>query len=294
MSVVDVDRLTKSFDGRQALCAVTFSLQPGERLVVAGAPGCGRTTLCRVLMGILAPTSGSARVFGHDALLGGRICRQRTGYMPAQPGLDPELDAAEHVRRRLAHYPRASSQRAGQLLERLGLPAGLCARDMTPLQQRLLGLALALCAQPELLILDEPFLPDAPAGQNAAFARALERELDARTTLLVTAAHADTPPLPMTRALLLRAGRVTADGALERLRLPCRRVTLRGVRADAPELTALRAFGVRSLPDGVSFFFDGGPDELLPALYALHPQALTVEEAGADDLLALAQEGETP
>ena len=63
---------------------------------------------------------------------------------------------------------------------------------------------------------------------------------------------------------------------------------------DAPELTALRAFGVRSLPDGVSFFFDGGPDELLPALYALHPQALTVEEAGADDLLALAQEGETP
>ena len=45
MSVVDVDRLTKSFDGRQALCAVTFSLQPGERLVVAGAPGCGRTTL---------------------------------------------------------------------------------------------------------------------------------------------------------------------------------------------------------------------------------------------------------
>lgn len=294
MSVVDVDRLTKSFDGRQALCAVTFSLQPGERLVVAGAPGCGRTTLCRVLMGILAPTSGSARVFGHDALLGGRICRQRTGYLPAQPRLQPELDAAEHLRQRLAYSPRASAQRAGQLLERLELPAGLCVRDMTPLQQRLLSLALALCAQPELLILDEPFPPDAPAGANAALARVLERELDARTTLLVTAAHADTPPLPMTRALLLRAGRVTADGALERLRLPCRRVTLRGVRADDPALTALRAFGVRSLPDGISFFFDGGPDELLPALYALHPQALTVEEAGADDLLALAQEGETP
>ena len=144
MSVVDVDRLTKSFDGRQALCAVTFSLQPGERLVVAGAPGCGRTTLCRVLMGILAPTSGSARVFGHDALLGGRICRQRTGYLPAQPRLQPELDAAEHLRQRLAYSPRASAQHAGQLLERLELPAGLCVRDMTPLQQRLLSLALAL------------------------------------------------------------------------------------------------------------------------------------------------------
>ncbi len=295
MPVVDVNHLYKAYGGQNALADITFSLQPGERLVVAGEAGAGKTLLCRLLMGMLAPTSGSVRLFGHDALLGGRICRQRTGYLPAEASMDPQLDAAAHMRRVLSFYPRASHGRAQSLLKDLAIPPDILVQDMTPALSRRLSLALALAAQPELLILDEPFAPypqDEPE-ESALLARVIEEARGERTALIVTAKHVDTPPLPLSRALLLRGGQVIADGLLERLRFPCRRVTVRGRQPDAALIDRLRAWGVRRQGEQTVFFYDGAIDALLGALLSLHPQDVAIENACADDVLALSQaEGE--
>ncbi len=289
MPVVEVTRLTKVLDEKKALSGVSFSLQPGERLAVAGPAGAGKTTLCRLLMGMLAPTSGSARIFGHDVLRGGRICRQLTGYMPAGAAPSPKLTAGEHLRRMLAFYPRASMGYAKALLERLELGWDLLPCDMTPAQSRRLRLALALAVQPELLILDEPFAPGFEKAEDAFLAQALEAEMNERTTLILTCPHLDAQPLPLTRALLLRGGEVLAAGKLDRLRLPCRRVAVRGAALGDEALGKLRAFCVERSEDGVSFFYDGAADALLLALAPLHPREVTIEDARADEVLVRTQ-----
>ena len=289
MPVVEVNRLTKVLEEKKVLSGVSFSLQPGERLAVAGPAGAGKTTLCRLLMGMLAPTSGSARIFGHDVLRGGRICRQLTGYMPAGTALSQRLTAGEHLRQMLSFYPRASMGYAKALLDRLELNADLLPCDMTHAQARRLRLALALAVQPELLILDEPFAPGFEEAEDAFLAQALESEINERTTLILTCPHLDAPPLPLTRALLLRGGEVLAAGTLDRLRLPCRRVCISGAAPGDEALQKLRAFCVEREADGVSFFYDGAADALLLALAPLHPREVTIEHASADDVLVRSQ-----
>ena len=165
MAAVFLDNLSKTFKdffGRRrvhALDGLSLSIDKGEVFGVLGPNGSGKSTAFKILVGLLRPDSGNARVL--DYAPGTLAARKATGYLPEESTLLPFLSARETLRLMgaLAGLSRADSvKRADELLERVGLKDAATRRvkGFSKGMQRRLGVASVLMGDPEVFILDEP------------------------------------------------------------------------------------------------------------------------------------------
>lgn len=215
-------KVTAGGGGRVLLRAISFHLEPGETLAVVGPSGAGKTTLCRALLGVLPPLTGSVRFGGADlaqgrsgaAALAVGSLPQRLEFLPgsvrqtiARFSGDGEEDDAAILR---------AAQRAGVHEAILALPDGyhtVLAADGAPLaagHAHLVGLARALFGEPRLLVLDEPNM-----GLDGEGAAALARALaEARTwgATVVIATHTPALVARADKVLALRAGQTVSFG----------------------------------------------------------------------------------
>jgi ABC-2 type transport system ATP-binding protein len=160
-ALVEVNDLSKVYGEFEAVKGLTFSVPAGEIFALLGPNGAGKTTTIRMLMGILAPTSGSARIDGLDCFRERVQVMRLVGYVPDEPVFYDYLRGSEIIRfsgemRGLA--PREIEDRAGPLLERLELKEALeeFAVNYSRGMKKKLALTCAMLHAPRLLILDEP------------------------------------------------------------------------------------------------------------------------------------------
>ena len=145
-----VSGVNKSYGRARVLRDVGLSVRGGEVVALTGENGAGKSTLLRICAGLLRVDSGTIQVSGH------------TGYCPQTPGLFDLLTADEHLIMfgRGVGLSRAESlDRGHRLLAEFGFPTGrrVTTRDMSGGTRQKLNLALALLAEPDLLLLDEPY-----------------------------------------------------------------------------------------------------------------------------------------
>jgi ABC-2 type transport system ATP-binding protein len=158
--LLEVDNLSRSFSGYEALKPVHFILNPGDLVAVSGPNGAGKSTLLLCLSGMMQPTSGEVKVEGYDLYRDEVEARRRLAFVPDVPVFYPELTAWEHLYL-IAMAPHAGGDfesRAEALLRDFQLWE---ARDLFPHAysrgMRLkLGIALALIRPVRVLVLDEP------------------------------------------------------------------------------------------------------------------------------------------
>lgn len=158
---IDVHGLTKQFGTFTAVDAVTFAVQPGEVVGYLGPNGSGKTTTMRLLLGLLRPTAGTARVLGVDVLNQPEAVRPRLGYMSQKFALYEELTVQENLRFYAGVYglQGAAADRAyARTLAQIGLSAHARERAgrLSGGWRQRLALGIALIHDPALLFLDEP------------------------------------------------------------------------------------------------------------------------------------------
>jgi ABC-2 type transport system ATP-binding protein len=175
VSLIATEALTKTYGGRvTALSDLTVDVEPGV-IGLVGANGAGKSTFIKILLGLLAPTSGSVRVFDLDPTVVPDKVRTRVGYMPEHDCLPPDVSAAEFVTHlgRISGLPRtAARERASEALRHVGLYEERYRQIggySTGMKQRV-KLAQALVHDPDLLLLDEPTNGLDPAGRDAMLA----------------------------------------------------------------------------------------------------------------------------
>ncbi len=155
------DGLTRHFGAVVAVDHLTLEVQAGEVFGFLGHNGAGKTTTVRLLNGVLAPTSGTARVLGLAPMEQGPALRRRTGVLTETPSLDERLTGRENLEIYAALYgvPRREiAARAKELMEVFQLDdrADEKAGDYSKGMKQRLALARALIHRPQLLFLDEP------------------------------------------------------------------------------------------------------------------------------------------
>ena len=171
-AVIDATALTKVYPGGvTALDGLTVPVAPGITGLI-GANGAGKSTLIKILLGLLAPTGGTAKVFGLDCVEEGERIRQIVGYLPEHDCLPPDVTATEFVTHmgRMSGLPAtAAKERAAEALRHVGLHEERYRQIgtySTGMKQRV-KLAQALAGDPRLLLLDEPTNGLDPAGRTA-------------------------------------------------------------------------------------------------------------------------------
>ena len=162
---VQFDAVGFAYPGHAAILdGFSLSVSPGEIVAVVGRSGAGKTTVLKLVNRLLLPTSGAVRVKDRDTRAWDPIAlRRRTGYVFQEVGLFPHLSIEENVGilPRLEGWPADRAHaRSMELLELVGLPAEFAGRaphELSGGQRQRVGLARALAAGPDVLLMDEPF-----------------------------------------------------------------------------------------------------------------------------------------
>jgi ABC-2 type transport system ATP-binding protein len=222
MDLLELQQVSRWYGAQAALADVSLRLGPG-RIGLLGPNGAGKSSLLKIVLGLLPPSSGTARVLGHDVASAGPAVRRTLGYMPEADALVPGLRGWEYVALagELCGVPRRQAQRrAHEVLTHLGLEEAryrLLEEYSTGMKQRL-KLAQALVHDPPLLLLDEPTSGLDPAGREAMLdlLLALARE-HGKSLVLSTHLLGDVERVCET-VVILHQGRVVRQGSVPELR----------------------------------------------------------------------------
>jgi ABC-2 type transport system ATP-binding protein len=211
--------LSKKFGQTVALAGLTMTVPRGEVFGFLGPNGAGKTTAVKVLLGLLAPTSGEGWLLGKP--VGDLQTRRRIGYLPELFRYQGWLSAAEvlALHCELAPLPRSSwNDEVKTALETVGLTDRANDRVNTfskGMQQRL-GLGAALIGEPELVFLDEPTSALDPVGRHDV--REIIRGLASRGTAIFLNSHLLSEVEQVCdRVAVVDRGRVIAEGTMDEL-----------------------------------------------------------------------------
>jgi ABC-2 type transport system ATP-binding protein len=235
-TTVEARQLRKAFGPIQAVDGVDLALEPGRTYGLLGPNGSGKTTLIRLLTGLARPSGGGATVLGTP--LPDRAVLARVGYMTQADGVYGELSVLENIRFYAAMYgvrDAASTRHALEVVE-------LADRQSTPAEQlsgglrRRLSLACALVHTPAVLFLDEPTVGVDPVLRVQFWEHF--RSLSAAGATLVVSSHVMDEADRCDELILMRAGRILAQGSPAELRAAAGTQDLEAIFLKANGLTS--------------------------------------------------------
>ncbi len=217
-TAISVSNLVKSFGRTRALDGLDLSVRTGEVHGFLGPNGAGKTTTLRILLGLLRPDAGEARLLDGDPWRDAVRLHRRLAYVPGDVALWPELSGGEVIdllgRLRGGLDPR---RRAG-LLERFDLDPRKKCNSYSKGNRQKVALIAALASDVELLLLDEPTSGLDPL-MEAVFRDVISEERrSGRTVLLSSHILAEVEAI-CDRVTIIRAGRTVESGTLAELRL---------------------------------------------------------------------------
>jgi ABC-2 type transport system ATP-binding protein len=243
--IIQIQNLSHRYGDHAALAGVSLEVNAGEIFGFLGPNGAGKTTTIRTLLDLIRPTSGVARIFGLDTHRDYVAVHRRLGNLPGDLALYPNLTGQEvlayagHLR---GAVPTAEIAR---LAARLDVDLGRPLQAYSKGNKQKIGLILALMAQPDLLILDEPTAGLDPLVQQALYALLEEVRAGGRTIFFSSHVLPEVERL-CNRVGIVREGQLVTVETVENLKHHAvRRVDL---VLDSPAAAAQAAQGFAALP----------------------------------------------
>ncbi|SDS56916.1 ABC transporter ATP-binding protein [Pseudomonas oryzae] len=213
--MIEIEKLTKRFAQHTAVDALSFRVQPGEVLGFLGPNGAGKSTTMKMLTGFLAPTSGSARIFGFDIQRDTLKAQQLIGYLPEGAPCYGDMT----VRGFLEFIAEVRGFRGAEKRERVARAVaqvelekvlGQSIETLSKGFKRRVGLAQAILHDPRVLILDEP--TDGLDPNQKHQVRQLIQNLASDKIIIISTHILEEVTAVCTRALVIAGGRLLADG----------------------------------------------------------------------------------
>jgi len=224
--LLKVAGLGKSFGTKRVLEEVSFAVEPGRVYGLLGLNGEGKTTLARILMGVIPADRGAVHFKGEALKFSSAAYKREVGFIPEDSFFYGWMKVRELLRLNASFYPKWDADRVRALSESLGLDPNARVRTLSRGQTLKLGLVAAIGGAPDLLVLDDPTSGlDVPTRHD--FLRGVIRDLAERGTAVLFATHmvheleriAD-------HLLILHGGRIILDRRFDEAREETRRVKL--------------------------------------------------------------------
>lgn len=280
--------LTKSYGRVRALRGVDLEVQRGEIFGYLGPNGAGKTTTIRCLLDLIRPDGGTVRVMGIDPQADPVAVRARTGYLPGELALDPNMTVEDTL-----HYfnalrgNKADWGFARQLAERLDLDLKPPIKNLSHGNKQKVGIVQALMHRPELLLLDEPTLGLDPLMQHEVLRMITEAKANGATIFFSSHIMSEVEAVAE-RVAIIRKGVIVEvaepasliNRALRRAHVRFRQTVDMGSLANVPGVTVL------SQDDSTSVLLqvEGEMDDLIKALGAFPVSDFETERPSLEEI----------
>ena len=216
--MIQVEHITKVYDGQKALDDVSFTAQKGEVVGLLGPNGAGKSTLMKILTCYLPPTEGEAMICGHSIYEEPLAVRKEIGYLPEHNPLYTEMYVREFLRFVAGVYGiKHCNDRVEEMIELVGLTPESNKRigQLSKGYRQRVGLAQALIHDPQVLILDEPTTGLDP-NQLEEIRSVIKNAGKDKVVLLSTPIMQEVEAM-CTRAIIINHGRIVSDDRLEHI-----------------------------------------------------------------------------
>lgn len=281
MDAIKTVKLTKYYGKAKGIENLDLTVPAGEIFGFIGPNGAGKSTTIRTLLGLVAPTSGSAQIFGMDIIKEREKILQKVGYLPSEAVFYPGMRVKDVLKLSANLRKRDCMEDTENLCERLQLDVTRKVDELSFGNRKKTAIVCALQHRPELLILDEPTGGLDPIMQKEFFDILKERNKDGATVFLSSHILSEIQR-NCTCAAIIRDGRVIACDSVEELsKTSTKRISVHGeINLDALE-------GVRDkicINDSVSFLYSGDMNRLLETLSAGRILDLSITEPDLEEI----------
>lgn len=281
MAAIKTEGLTKFYGKARGIDNVSLKVEKGEFFGFIGPNGAGKSTTIRSLLGLIRPTSGSARVLGLDIAKNREKILARVGYMPSEAALYPGMRVSDVLKFSADLRGKDCSDAASGLCADLQLDMRRKIGELSFGNRKKVAIVCALQHNPELLILDEPTSGLDPLMQKAFFDILRERN-HAGTTVFLSSHVLSEIQHNCTRAAIIREGRIIACDSVEELsKTSAKRIGVHGT-VELDSLAGVR--DVQTSAGGVSFLYSGDMNALLAVLSGGGIRDLSISEPDLEEI----------
>jgi ABC-2 type transport system ATP-binding protein len=284
MSIIEVENLTKYYGKSRGIMEVSFAEEEGEILGFIGPNGAGKSTTIRLLLSLIHPTGGSARVFGKDVTMHGPEIRRDVGYLPSEVFYYEGMRVIDLLKYSASFFERDCTQRMQELSDLMELELNRRISDLSYGNKKKVGIVQGLLHSPKLLFLDEPTSGLDPLMQRKFFD--LIREENRRGVTVFFSSHilGEVQRL-CTRVAIIREGRIVEVSNIRTLQQNnYKKISVTAEGAGDSFLEVPGASNLQRENGTVNFFFKGDINLVLQRLNGVRVTDVTIEEPTLEEI----------
>jgi ABC-2 type transport system ATP-binding protein len=286
-TIIDIKDLSKYYGKARGVEHVNLEVGEGEIFGFIGPNGAGKSTTIRILMNLIFPTGGNARIMGMDVLRESKKIRQHIGYVPSDASAYSSMDVNEFLSYCLSFFqPEKNTRRIAELAELFEMDLHRKISDLSMGNRKKVSIVQSLLHNPKLLILDEPTTGLDPLMQ-ANFFELLRSENRNGMTIFFSSHILSEVQMLCKRVAIIKEGKIIKLEDIDTLR----KTQLRKVNIEFGELNNAESFSVAGIEQVIarignilSFMYSGEINELVAILATMKIANLTIEEPSLEEI----------
>lgn len=285
MNAIEAQSLTKFYGKSRGVIDLNFKVEEGETYGFIGPNGAGKSTTIRLLLNLLFPSSGGAKIFNKDIIRDSTDIKQLIGFVPSEVNYYPQLTVRQLLEYSARFYRVQLNGHFKKLIDTLEVETDKKFQDLSMGNKKKVAVVQALLHQPKLLILDEPTSGLDPLMQSRFFQLISEENKKGTTVFFSSHILSEVEKL-CHRVAIVKQGSIVSQGAVEELKdKQLSRVVLHLSSKD-PELKIKTGgvFDLRDTVNGKTFLFKGNLPELLKELAGLPITRINIEEPDLEEV----------
>jgi ABC-2 type transport system ATP-binding protein len=284
MSVIEVSHLTKYYGKSRGIVDVSFNEEEGEIFGFIGPNGAGKSTTIRLLLSLIHPTSGSAKVFGKDVTKYGPEIRRDIGYLPSEVFYYEGMKVIDLLKYSASFYECDCTQRMKELSELMELEMHRRISDLSYGNKKKVGIVQGLLHSPKLLFLDEPTAGLDPLMQRKFF-DLIRRENKRGVTVFFSSHILGEVQRLCNRVGIIREGKIVEISDIRTLQKNnYKKVSVTAAGLTPADFKMSGVTNVQSEDGTVSFFFKGDINAVVKKIGGLKLDDVAIEEPTLEEI----------
>lgn len=283
-NVIEINKLTKNYGKSRGIIDVSFNVEEGEIFGFIGPNGAGKSTTIRLLLGLIYPTSGAAKIFEKDCIEYGPEIRQKIGYLPSEVFYYDKMKVIDLLKYSASFYKKDCTKRMHELSEIMELDMNRRIEDLSYGNKKKVGIVQGLLHEPRLIVLDEPTSGLDPLMQQKFFDIIAEENKKGATVFFSSHILAEVQQL-CNRVAIIKDGSIIKLQDIKTLREDnYKKITIRGEQFDKNKFILDGVSELEEQNSEIRFFYNGDINKMMHVISSETVKDVLIEEPSLEEI----------